>query len=58
MKKLSNWTYALSWIFIGASIVLVIEFTHSQRIQLVAGMFFTVGLVLNISGFLTSRISK
>lgn len=47
-----NLIYILSLIIIAVSIFLIIEYSNSNRISLVAGITTMIGFCLNIAGFL------
>lgn len=48
---MKNLVYVTSLVFIIISIVLIIEYPNSGRIQLIAGGLISLGFALNIAGF-------
>jgi hypothetical protein len=55
---MKNTTYVLSLILLFIATYLIIEFPASGRMGLIAGMLFSVGLVLNIIGYALPMKSK
>jgi hypothetical protein len=54
MKKITLF-YILSLILIIASIYIIIEHQDSNRMQLFAGLFITIGMSFNIVAFASKR---
>ena len=48
---MKNSVYITSLVFIAISIVLIIEYPNSGRMQLIAGGLVFLGFALNIAGF-------
>lgn len=48
---MKNILFITGLILILTSILLLIEFSNSQRLSLIAGMILPIGLTLNILGF-------
>ena len=49
--KTNSLLYIISLIILVVSIVLVVEYQNSGRIQLIAGLLTMIGFALNITGF-------
>ena len=49
--KTNSLLYIISLIILVASIVLVVEYQDSGRIQLIAGLLTMIGFAMNITGF-------
>jgi len=49
--KTNSLLYIISLIILVVSIVLVVEYQNSGRIQLIAGLFTMIGFAMNITGF-------
>ena len=49
--KTNSLLYIISLIILVISIVLVIEYQNSGRIQLIAGLLTMIGFAMNIAGF-------
>lgn len=47
--------YILSLIFLLVSIIIVVEFPYTQRIQLIAGLITFLGFGLNIVSYVTKK---
>lgn len=54
MKKI-NILYGLSIIMLFSSIFIIIEYPNWQRIQLISGVFITVGFAINFIAFLLKK---
>ena len=53
--KTKNLIYIASLILIAISIVVVIEYPNSNRMELIAGMTAALGIGLNVAGFLLPK---
>jgi hypothetical protein len=49
--KTNSLLYIISLIILVVSIVLVVEYQNSGRIQLIAGLLTMIGFAMNITGF-------
>ena len=49
--KTKNLLYIISLVILIGSIVLVVEYQNSGRIQVIAGLLTIIGFAMNITGF-------